>query len=173
MFLNLGESDWRHKKRHWQPVLDSQCESSLKVNNMKFIWFVLLNVIHINVNAGGKLQIPLGVIECSISDAKKVSDESGELIESKIKTAYIGGKILLNTIDGSLISKAVPHSGYTQQIIDDGQSLGQWLKILYVKPLSNQRKEAFMSTMTVSYGSKMRLMFFYTDGHVVLSGFCK
>ena len=36
MFLNLGESDWRHKKRHWQPVKTTRFNESQKVNNFKF-----------------------------------------------------------------------------------------------------------------------------------------
>ena len=34
MFLKLGESDWRHKKRHWQPVKTTRFNESQKVNNM-------------------------------------------------------------------------------------------------------------------------------------------
>ncbi len=45
MLLNLGESDWRHKKRHWQPVKTTRCKESQKVNMMKIVFPITLSML--------------------------------------------------------------------------------------------------------------------------------
>jgi hypothetical protein len=151
----------------------------LKTQLMRILAITILSTALVgmsNATSQTSFTIPQRVIECEILDVKSVSDETGEMVDSHIKRLYLGSKIMLNIADGSFLSPMIPLTGFSAQVIDDGQSSGQWFKALYVglpalTPKGRITGNALL--MVVSYDVKLRLKFNLTDATKMYSGKCK